>query len=152
MRIFSSARIAVIDADPDHRAALCSAMAEFGMLQILSAASFEEARQRAGEAPIDLCVVNAPSFQRGGQNGGTPFPLYPFDPAETPAILIAAHPTRETVRVAAAHGYRFVMPAPAVPRLVYRRIGSILQKVRRAARVKPPELAPLAPARELTQG
>ena len=134
MRIFSSARVAVIDADAVRRTALCAAMAEFGLLQLLPAADFDEAREHFARAPLDLCVVHAPD------GGGMPFPPYPFDPARTPAILIAHLTAGETIRMALAHGYRVVLPAPAAPRIVYRRIGSILQKVRRAKRVKGPEL------------
>jgi len=137
MRIFSSARVAVIDADAARRGALCAAMAEFGLLQLLPAADFDEAREHFARAPLDLCVVHAPTFAASG----SPFPPYPFDPARTPAILIAQFTAGETMRMALAHGYRVVLPAPAVPRIVYRRIGSVLQKVRRANRVKGPELA-----------
>ncbi len=139
MRIFSSARVAVIDADAIRRTALCAAMAEFGLLQLLPAADFDEAREHFARAPLDLCVVHAPA------GGGTPFPPYPFDPARTPAILIAHLTAGETIRMALAHGYRVVLPAPAAPRIVYRRIGSILQKVRRANRVKGPELTQPSP-------
>jgi hypothetical protein len=137
MRIFSSARVAVIDPDAARRAALCAAMAEFGLLQLLPAADFDEAREHFSRAPIDLCVVHA---------NGTPFPPYPFEPARTPAILVAPLKAGETMRMALAHGYRVVLPAPAMPRLVYRRIGSILQKVRRANRVKGPALPLETPA------
>lgn len=146
MRIFSSARVAVIDADPDHRTMLCAALADFGMVQLVPVAGLSEARELARQTPFDLVVVNAPGFAAAAA-GGLALPLNPFDPARTPAILLAADTGRETVRVAAAHGYRVVLPSPAVPRIVYRRIGSILQKVRRANRVKAPQLAPRTPAR-----
>lgn len=142
MRIFSSARVAVIDADAARRTALCAAMAEFGLLQLLQAADFDEAHEHFVRAPLDLCVVHAPGLAASG----TPFPPYPFDPARTPAILIAPLKAGETMRMALAHGYRVVLPAPAMPRIVYRRIGSILQKVRRANRAKGPGLALEAPA------
>lgn len=117
-------------------------MAEYGLLQLLPAADFDEAREHFARAPLDLCVVHAPASAANG----TPFPPYPFEPGRTPAILIAPLKAGETMRMALAHGYRVVLPAPAVPRMVYRRIGSVLQKVRRANRVKGPELALPSPA------
>lgn len=153
MRIFSSARIAVIDADQAHRTALCAALKDLGMEKIVPVASTEEAREMERQAPFDLCIVHAPSFSHGSRDGGLLFPRNPFDPGRTPAILLSSSASHQTTRAAAGYGYRIVLPAPAVPRLVYRRIGSVLQKVRRAKRVKAPELAPLAaPAAELQQG
>lgn len=128
MRIFSSARVAVIDADPDRRAALCAALTAYGMLQVLPVTSFDHALDLDRQAPLDLCVVHA---------AGRP---NPFDPARIPAILLSADFSGDTRR-AAVQGYRLVLPADASPRIVYRRIGSILQKVRRSNRAKAPELA-----------
>ncbi len=135
MRIFSSARVAVVDPNAGRRAALCTAMTEFGLLQLLPVADFDEARQQSAHSPLDLCVVHAPDIS----TNGVPFPPYPFDPARTPAILIAQLRPGETIRMALVHGYRVVLPAPSAPRIVYRRIGSVLQKVRRANRVKGPD-------------
>jgi DNA-binding NtrC family response regulator len=142
MRIFSSARVAVVDSDAGRRAALCAAMTEFGLLQLIPVADLEEAKQHAARAPLDLCVVHAADTAANG----VPFPQYPFEPSRTPAILIAPLKPGETIRMALVHGYRVVLPAPAMPRIVYRRIGSVLQKVRRANRVKGPELALQTPA------
>jgi DNA-binding response OmpR family regulator len=142
MRIFSSARVAVVDPNAARRTALCAAMTEFGLLQLLPVADFDEAKQLAARAPLDLCVVHTPDAAAHG----APFLAYPFDPARTPAILIAALKPGETIRMALAHGYRVVLPAPAMPRIVYRRIGSVLQKVRRANRAKGPELALPSPS------
>lgn len=151
MRIFSSARIAVIDADSAHRTAFCAALKELGMERILPASTIEEAREFDRQAPLDLCVVHAAEVPANGRNGG--YPRNPFDPARTPGILLAANAGRDAARLAHALGYRVALPTPAVPRLVYRRMGSILQKVRRSRRVNAPELAPLAapPAAELQQ-
>jgi DNA-binding response OmpR family regulator len=143
MRIFASARVAVLDTDADRRAALCKELSALGMLQMLPAATVEEARSLAKGAPVDLCIVDASGFvRRDAELGIGGCPPNPFDPARTPGILIAADATRQTVKAAMAAGYRIVIPAPVVPRIVYRRIGSILQKVRRAGRIQSPELAP----------
>jgi DNA-binding response OmpR family regulator len=135
MRIFATARIAVLDADADRRAYICKALSDFGMLKLLPVGTTDEARDLIKGAPVDLCIVDATGF-------GAVLPRNPFDPARTPAILIVAGPTRAIVKDALASGYRLVMPAPVVPRILYRRIGSILQKVRRAGRAQAPELTP----------
>jgi hypothetical protein len=150
MRIFASARIVVLDIDPDRRAYVCKALSDLGMLQLLPAGSAEEARDHAKGAPVDLCVVEADGLAARFPGAGGNIPPNPFGPDRTPGILILANPTRAVVKDAQALGYRLVMPAPVVPRILYRRIGSVLQKVRRAGRVQSPELAP-APPRLLTE-
>ena len=142
MRIFASARVAVLDNDPERRAALCKALTELGMLQLLPVGTAEEARMLARGAPVDLCIVDAAGISLEGIAGKNNIQPNPFDPARTPAILIAADLGHQTVRAAMSSGYRLVMPAPVVPRVLYRRIGSILQKVRRAGRIGEAELAP----------
>lgn len=142
MRIFASARVAVLDNDPERRAALCKALSELGMLQLLPVSSAEEARMLAKGAPVDLCIVDSAGITPDEIVMKNDIPPNPFDSARTPAILIAANPGRQTVQAAASSGYRLVMPAPVVPRVLYRRIGSILQKVRRAGRIGSPELTP----------
>lgn len=146
MRVFASARIAVLDADPVDNASLCQALSELGMLQLLPVSTVDDARMLAKGAPVDLCVVVAAGLERKEDAGIGSFPPNPFDPARTPGILISSDLTRQAVRTAMALGYRVVIPAPVAPRILYRRIGSILQKVRRAGRIQAPELAPGSPA------
>jgi CheY-like chemotaxis protein len=142
MRIFASARIAVLDIDPDRRAFLCKALSDLGMLQLLPAASADEARAYAKGAPVDLCLVEADGLTARIADAGSGIPPNPFGAGRTPGILVLANPTRAVLKDAQALGYRLVVPAPVVPRMLYRRIGSVLQKVRRAGRVQSPELAP----------
>jgi DNA-binding response OmpR family regulator len=129
MRILSNARIVVVDGDPDHRAFLCSSLAALDMTQVMPAASVHEARDLIDP---DLCILDArrlPAFTTNAR-----IPSNPFDPSRTPAILIVADVSTENVKSALACGYAAVVGAPVVPRLLYRRIGSTLQKTRRAAR------------------
>jgi DNA-binding response OmpR family regulator len=127
MRALSSARVVVLDADPDHRNLLCSALEALGLTQVLPGGSFDEVR--AVDPAPDVCVVDArrlPGDQR--------IPRNPFDPARTPGILIVAETSSETLKLAVANGFSAVIGTPVVPRLLYRRIGSVLQKARRVGR------------------
>jgi DNA-binding response OmpR family regulator len=132
MRLLSYARIAVVDADLAHRACLCSALSDLGMQQLLPADSPEEAQELAAVAPIDLCILDLRGFAAG--EGGPKILANPFLASRTPGILIAADANRESIRLATRSGYKAVMAAPIAPRLLYRRIGSILQRARRASR------------------
>ena len=127
MRALSSARVVVLDADPDHRNFLCSALAALGVTQVLPGGSVDEVR--AIDPAPDICVVDARRL-----SGGQRVPRNPFDPARTPGILIIAETSSETLKAAAASGFSAVLGAPVAPRLLYRRIGSVLQKARRVGR------------------
>lgn len=97
----------------------------------MPAGSAREVRQLAAERPIDLCVVDLRAI--GPEFRTKVFPN-PFQDDATPAILVAAETSVAMLEAAAASGYRAVIGFPVMPRLLYRRIGSILQKARRAAR------------------
>jgi DNA-binding response OmpR family regulator len=128
MRGLSLARIVVVAADPAHRNFLCAALATLGLRRVTPASGLDEARRV--DASPDLCVVDPRQLV-----SATPrIPNNPFDPARTPGILLASDPSHDTVKVAVASGYSAVVGVPVAPRLLYRRIGSILQKVRRAER------------------
>jgi DNA-binding response OmpR family regulator len=58
------------------------------------------------------------------------------DLADIPVVLVMARPTRSAVIAAASAGFDAVLPFPLAPRLIYRRMGSLMQKARRAARLK----------------
>jgi hypothetical protein len=135
MRIFATARIAVVDADADRLASLCKALSALGLLHLIPVSSEDDARDLTAVGTVDLCVLNAAGLTRADDL----VPQNPFDPARTPGILIAANPTRTILKEAKASGFRLVIPAPVVPRILYRRIGSVLQKVRRASRVQTSE-------------
>jgi DNA-binding response OmpR family regulator len=56
--------------------------------------------------------------------------------ADIPVVLVMPRPTRSAVIAAASAGFDAVLPFPLAPRLIYRRMGSLMQKARRAARLK----------------
>jgi DNA-binding response OmpR family regulator len=55
---------------------------------------------------------------------------------DIPVILVMPKPTRSAVIAAAGAGFDAVLPFPLSPRLIYRRMGSLMQKARRTARLK----------------
>jgi DNA-binding response OmpR family regulator len=127
MRALSSARVVVLDADPDHRSSLCSALVALGVTHVLPVGSVDEVR--ALDPAPHICVVDARGLPVGQR-----VPRNPFDPARTPGILIVAETSSEILKAAVASGFSAVLAAPVAPRLLYRRIGSVLQKARRVGR------------------
>jgi hypothetical protein len=45
MRFLPAARIVMLDADSHHRATICKSLADLGLIQVLQAATPEEAQQ-----------------------------------------------------------------------------------------------------------
>ena len=131
MRFLPNARIVVLDSDARRRALICAELVELGLTQVLPAGSVKEARRLAAVRPLDLVVVDPRALDPDLRSKVFPTP---FHEDGTPAILLAADTSVATLETAAAAGYRAVAGLPVVPRLLYRRIGSILQKARRSAR------------------
>ncbi|MCC6946873.1 MAG: hypothetical protein IT539_03815 [Bradyrhizobiaceae bacterium] len=141
----STARVVVLHGDPEQRGVLCSELVALGMQALLPADCPVEARKHGEAAPVELCIVDAQSLTAGASTGA--IPANPFDPAHTPGILVAADASRDTQKAAAAFGYGAVLAAPVSPRLLYRRIGSLLQKSRRAGRANASTIAARTAAR-----
>ena len=134
MRFLPAARIVILDADREHRAFICASLRELGLLQVLPAATLPEAREIADKQPADLCVVDPRGFEALARAEGKKVIVNPFRQDGTAAILLYIDTSRAMTAVAAEAGYRAVVGLPVLPRLLYRRIGSILQKTRRAGR------------------
>jgi DNA-binding response OmpR family regulator len=146
MRFLPAARIVVLDADRDHRAFLCASLGDLGLLQVLPAATLPEAREIADKQPADLCVVDPRGFEALARAEGKKIIANPFRHVGTAAILLNIDTSRAMTVVAAEAGYRAVVGLPVLPRLLYRRIGSILQKTRRAGRFASEETGAAASA------
>lgn len=141
MKIMASARVVILHADPHQRGILCSALAGLGMLNLQPVGSLDEVRRLPDVPPVELCVIDAASLAAATPAAVGGFPPNPFDPSRTPAILIARDVSRKILKAAATCGYSAVVTAPVAPRLLYRRIGSLLQKARRASRANAAALA-----------
>jgi DNA-binding response OmpR family regulator len=134
MRFLPAARIVLLDADARHREQVCADLGELGLIQVLAAGTLPDAQAFAQERPVDLVVVDARGFSDLAKAQGRKILPNPFIGEGTPGILLSADTSRATVQEAHAAGYRAVVALPVSPRLLYRRIGSILQKTRRSHR------------------
>ncbi|MBB6306356.1 response regulator transcription factor [Xanthobacter tagetidis] len=143
MKVLPTARILLVDSDAERRQATRQALTAFGVGAVVEASSFEEIQPPAGTGMIDVLVVQVDDADKVPEN--------PFrDGGSVPAILILEVAATMVARSAGRAGYDAGLAAPLQPRLLYRRIGSVLQRARRAARpslsVLKPEMAGLAEA------
>ena len=127
MKVLPTARILIVDSQSERREALREALAVFGVGAIQGAATLGEIEEVPTQPAADVLVVYADDLEQIPEN--------PFrDGNSTPAILIAEVATAALVRAAARGGYDAALGAPLAPRLLYRRIGSVLQRARRVVR------------------
>lgn len=125
MKVLPTARILIIDPQEDRRQILRDALVEFGVGGIQEASGIAEAADLA--AQNDVVVVHVDDPENTPDN--------PFrDSGRVPAILIAEASAQALMRAAARGGYDAAVGAPLAPRLLYRRIGSVLQRARRIVR------------------
>lgn len=134
MRFLPAARIVVLDADARHRDVICKGLGELGLLQILAAGTLPDVKAIAHERAADLIVVDARGFEDLAREEGKKVLPNPLIGDGTPGILLSGDTSRAMVHEAHNVGYRAVVAVPVAPRLLYRRIGSILQRARRIHR------------------
>ena len=134
MRFLPAARIIILDADARHRDVVCKGLGELGLLQILAAGTLPDARAIANERAADLIIVDGRGFDDLAREQGKKVLPNPLLGDSTPGILLSADTSRVIVHEAHNAGYRAVVGLPVSPRLLYRRIGSILQRARRIHR------------------
>lgn len=134
MRFLPAARIVVLDADARHRESICAALGDLGLIQLLPAGTLPDAVAFVKERMADLIVVDMHGFEDLAKEQGRRVLPNPLIGEGTPGILLSHDTSRALVHEAHAAGYRAVVALPVAPRLLYRRIGSILQKARRSHR------------------
>lgn len=141
MKVLPTARILLVDSHVERRQATRQALTAFGVGTVVEASSFEDVQPPVGAGVVDVLVVQVDDADHVPEN--------PYrDGGSVPAILVVEVAAPMVARSAGRAGYDAGVGAPLQPRLLYRRIGSVLQRARRAARpslsVAKPEMAGLA--------
>ncbi|MFG1345013.1 hypothetical protein V5F59_08980 [Xanthobacter autotrophicus DSM 431] len=133
MKVLPTARILLVDSHMERRQAMCSALAALGVGSVRDASSIDEVSDPSVHGAADVLVVHVDDPEDAPAN---PFRFG----AGIPAVLVAEVPAQHLVRAAGRAGYDAALGAPVAPRLLYRRIGSVMQRARRLSR---PVAAPL---------
>jgi len=136
MKVLPTARILLVDSLSERRQATRLALSALGVGSVREVASLDEVADPSLLGAADVLVVQVDDPEEAPSN---PFRFG----AGLPAILVADVPAQLLVRAAGRAGYDAALGAPVAPRLLYRRIGSVMQRARRLAR---PLAAAIAPA------
>ncbi len=127
MKVLPTARILLVDTNMERRQATRSALTAYGVGGVVEASSLEDAHTPAVTGAVDVLVVQVDDPEQVPEN--------PFrEGGGVPAILIVEVPAAMLARAAGRAGYDAALGVPFQPRILYRRIGSVLQRARRSVR------------------
>ncbi len=123
MKVLPTARILIIDSDSDRRETTRVGLTALGVGSVTELSNVSELEQ--GARGYDVLVMQA--------NDAEQVPENPFREAADPipAVLVVDGAPNLLARVASRAGYDAAVGMPLLPRLLYRRIGSVLQRARR---------------------
>lgn len=126
MKVLPTARILIIDADATRRESTRTGLSLLGVGSVVEASSVDEAAILP--RTFDVVVVQAQSAEE--------IPDHPFRNSgeAIPAVMVAEGSSVFLTRAAGRGGYDAAVGLPLMPRLLYRRIGSVLQRSRRIQR------------------
>ncbi|MEW6257770.1 MAG: response regulator [Pseudomonadota bacterium] len=126
MKVLPIARILIIDADAERRQTTKLGLTALGVGTVTEAGSPAEALDLPRQ--FDVVVVQAGPVDD--------IPPHPFRETEDsiPAVMVAEGSAHALARAAGRQGYDAAVGMPLLPRLLYRRIGSVLQRARRGQR------------------
>jgi len=133
-KVIHAAGVLVIQPDEDVAASWKEALQDFGMNGVSTATDTHGAIAQIRIAPPAGIVVALPSQAEAHAFMARLVAGEAGDLDNVPVVLVIPQPTRSAVVAAANAGFDAVLPYPLPPRLIYRRVGSLMQKARRVAR------------------
>lgn len=133
-KVIHAAEVLVIQPDGDVAATWRDALLDFGMNGVSTVADIHDALSQIRSHPPAGIVVALPSQAEAHAFMARLTEGEAGDMEHVPVVLVIPQPTRSAVVAAANAGFDAVLPYPLPPRLIYRRMGSLMQKARRVAR------------------
>ncbi len=126
MKVLPTARVLIIDSDSERRETTRVGLTALGVGSVTELSSVAELEE--GARGYDVLVMQADDAEQVPEN--------PFREAADPipAVLVVDGAANTLARVAGRAGYDAAVGMPLLPRLLYRRIGSVLQRARRLAK------------------
>jgi DNA-binding response OmpR family regulator len=128
------AGILIVQPDDAVASAWREALVDFGMAGVRTVASIEEAIETIIARPPSAIVVALEAVADSHRLMNRLMARQAGGLSDVPIVLVTPQPTRAIVIAAANAGFDAVLPYPLHPRLIYRRMGSLMQKARRSAR------------------
>lgn len=134
-----AARVVVLRLDGVDSATAAERLQGLGMVHAVGLANPAELSVHIEGGKVDVVVI-ATGPQLSAVAEASPAGLLPPPAAAVragiPCLLLAEGVSRTLKRSAIASGYAAVMGADSAPRLIYRRVGALMQRVRRVGRAR----------------
>lgn len=138
MKVLPIARVLLVDSDSARLKTTRDGLLVLGVGSVAEAGSLTEASNRGLFSASDVVVVQV------GDADGIP-EVRLADLSGIPALLMVETASPLVSRLAMRAGFDAIIPGPVSARLLYRRIGSVLQRARRDQRqTARPAAAPIA--------
>jgi hypothetical protein len=138
-----TARVVVLRLDGVEAEEAAAGLKSLGLSQVFGVTSIAELSLHISDNKVDVIVL-ADKHLPPGPGGELEAALRP--PADAvkagiPCLLLLSSMSRAGARAATSAGFAAVMAADSGPRLIYRRVGALMQRVRRLGRAKAVEPA-----------
>lgn len=132
------ARVVVLRLDGVDPSAAAEGLRSLGMVNAVGLSDPRELTFHVEAGRVDVVVVSAsrPAPDPVVPAGALPRPPDVAVRSGIPCLLLVPAFSRAVARAAMALGYAAAMSADAAPRLVYRRVGALMQRVRRSGRAR----------------
>ena len=128
------AGILIVQSDDEVATAWRVALVDFGMAGVSTVGTEAEAMKTIIAKPPSGIIVALETVGESHRLMSRLMARQAGDLSDIPILLVTPQPTRAIVVAAANAGFDAVLPYPLHPRLIYRRMGSLIQKARRSAR------------------
>jgi DNA-binding response OmpR family regulator len=128
------AGILIVQPDDNVASAWREALVDFGMAGVRTVGTVEDAIETIIAKPPSAIVVALDAVADSHRLMNRLMARQAGDLSDVPIVLVTPQPTRATIIAAANAGFDAVLPYPLHPRLIYRQMGSLMQKARRSAR------------------
>lgn len=121
--------ILILRASMPEEDGLAFSLRDFGMARVETIISLADLEAMAAKAPLGAVIVIDADLPSGMRRDAYGLPIAPI--RTSPCLLLIARPTRGVMRAARASGFAAVLAEEVAPRVVYRRLGGLLQRHRR---------------------
>lgn len=137
------ARVVVLRLDEAEAEQAAQSLKSLGLAEVVGISSIAELSLHISGGKVDVIVLadrDLPGDLQCELSGHARPPVEAVK-AGIPCLLLLSTISRSATHAAMSAGFAAVMAADAAPRMIYRRVGALMQRVRRLGRSRPLEPA-----------
>jgi DNA-binding NarL/FixJ family response regulator len=138
MKQIQTARVVVLRLDEAEAEKAAQRLQSLGMPQVVGVSSIAELSVHIAGGKVDVIVLADSDLPDGlpCETSGQVRPPLEALSAGIPCLLLLSSLSRGATRAAMSAGFAAVLAADVAPRMIYRRVGALMQRVRRIGRAR----------------